>query len=117
MGRHQVDRLAVNEDRAGVGPLEAGQDAEQRGLAATVRSEQTDEVTGGHAEVDVLEDWDLVPLGKVPGLELELPAVFRPGRESSCLAVSNRPGWATSRRRSKKGLDHGRALLASFAPV
>jgi hypothetical protein len=45
------DRPAVQEHHASRGRLDAADDAEQRGLAAAVRPEETDELSRVHAEV------------------------------------------------------------------
>ena len=49
-GRHVADL-----DGAGVGWIESAELAEQRRLAAPVRSEHGDDLAGGHDEVDVVE--------------------------------------------------------------
>ena len=47
--------LAVEEDRALIGGLQAGDDAQQRGLARARRAEQRDQLAGGHVEAHVVE--------------------------------------------------------------
>jgi hypothetical protein len=46
---------AVDLDLAGVGRLQAGDDPQQRGLAAAARAEQRGEATGGDLHRDVVE--------------------------------------------------------------
>ena len=60
LGRHP-DRVArqhapAGADHAGVGPLEPGDRAQQRGLAAPARSEEGDDLAGADLQVDVHED-------------------------------------------------------------
>jgi hypothetical protein len=49
-GRHRGDVLAVDQDRPGIGGLEAGHDAQGGGLAAAGRSEQRDELARRHLD-------------------------------------------------------------------
>jgi hypothetical protein len=57
--RHGRDVAPADDDRAGVGPLEPGEDPQQRRLAAARRSEQGDDRAGLDREVDVVEDLGL----------------------------------------------------------
>ena len=47
---------ARHHDRAGVGPLEAGQHHQQGRLAGTGRADQANRLAAPYIEVDVLED-------------------------------------------------------------
>jgi hypothetical protein len=47
--------LAAEQDAAGVGRFQAGDDAQQRGLAAARRAQQRDQFAGVDVQVDVLQ--------------------------------------------------------------
>ena len=55
VGRGAGDVGAGHQHGAGVGELEAGRDAQRRGLAAPGRSEQRDELALAYVEVEALE--------------------------------------------------------------
>ena len=61
-------RPAADGDRAHIGPIEAGDDVQQRGLAATGRTDQHHQFAGPDIQVDVLQDPGLAArrIGKVP---------------------------------------------------
>jgi hypothetical protein len=55
------DRLAVEQDLAGVGAVDAGQELDQRRLAGSVLPEQDVNLAGPHVEVHVcqcLDTWE-----------------------------------------------------------
>ncbi len=49
------DRLAMQRDLAGIRPLEAGDQAEQRRLAAAGGAEDGDQLAGADVEVDIVQ--------------------------------------------------------------
>ena len=53
-GEWNVDRLAVEEDLALVGPVEAGEDVRERALAGAVLAEQRVHLALGRLEVDAV---------------------------------------------------------------
>ena len=53
-GEPKRDRLAVEQDLAGVGPVQPGQDVHQRALAGAVLAEQGVDLAGAQVEVDVV---------------------------------------------------------------
>ena len=55
LGRQVGGLGALDRDGAGVGGVQAGDDAQQRGLAATARPEQRGELPGGQGDGDVVE--------------------------------------------------------------
>ena len=56
LGRQRIDPLVAQADGAGIGPLETGDDAQQRRLAAARRSEQRQDLAGSDLERDAFED-------------------------------------------------------------
>ena len=46
--------FAVKEDVAAIGGLQSGDDAQQRGLAATLRPEEGNQFAGGHLKGDII---------------------------------------------------------------
>jgi hypothetical protein len=99
----QVDRLAVDQHRPDVRPLQPGQDPQQGRLPAAVRPEQADKIAGRHLQAQVLEDWDLVALREAPDLEPDPPRLPRavPDR----LRLHGRhltPGWLWSSARGPR---------------
>ncbi len=57
LGRHRIgERIdAGTRDRAGVGPQQAGNHAQGRGLAGTVRAEQRIKFAGAHVQVETVD--------------------------------------------------------------
>ncbi|SHJ57840.1 hypothetical protein SAMN02745194_02886 [Roseomonas rosea] len=55
VGRNAQQVRAVQRHRAGIGCLEAGDHAQQRGLAGARAAEQGEELAGGHVERDAVE--------------------------------------------------------------
>src|SRR5262249_53211773 len=53
--RHHADVPARLDDRAGALRLQAGDDAQQRGLATTRRAEEADELAAPDREIDVAQ--------------------------------------------------------------
>src|SRR5947207_12592512 len=49
------DGLAVETDLAGIGPVEPGDQIEQRGLAGTVRAYDADQIAFGEVEIDAVD--------------------------------------------------------------
>ena len=47
--------LPMEADRAGIGELEAGDDAQQRGLARSGRTQQREQLAGGDVEVETID--------------------------------------------------------------
>ena len=58
MRRRQLDAIAGQLDRPGIGLLRPGQDLEQRRLPGAVLAEQRMDLAGAHREVDVVERLD-----------------------------------------------------------
>jgi hypothetical protein len=58
VGRQRGDVASVQEQAAGVGLLESGQEAQERGLAAAAGAEQRKELAGAHAEGDAIHGLD-----------------------------------------------------------
>ncbi|BCB75239.1 hypothetical protein Pflav_016490 [Phytohabitans flavus] len=54
--RQAVDSAAADDDGAAVGSLEAGHDAQQRGLAGAGAAQQRGQLAGGQVEVDAGQD-------------------------------------------------------------
>jgi hypothetical protein len=69
-GRDVVDALAVEDDVAGGGRLEARDQAQQRRLAATRGADEHDELAVGDREVDAVDDLGFAE-GLVDALEFE----------------------------------------------
>ena len=70
VGRHALDEVARDADEALVGLLEPGEHAQRGRLAAPARTEQRQELTGFHFEVDVVHrDGPAEPLGDVDDLD------------------------------------------------
>ena len=79
LGRRLVgDVAAVDEDRAAGGVLEAGDQPEQRGLAAAGGADEDDELAVLDVEVDVRDDVDVAE-GLSTSLSSMLPMVSSPG--------------------------------------
>ncbi|MCY1227101.1 hypothetical protein D9M72_393610 [compost metagenome] len=57
-GRHGVDDLAVDGKLAARRPVETGDHAQQRGLAAARRADEDDELAVPNLQVDVMDDVD-----------------------------------------------------------
>ena len=55
LGREAGDVAAVEPDRAGVGPVEPGDEIEQRRLAGAVRADDADELALGDVEIDAID--------------------------------------------------------------
>src|SRR5207237_8867069 len=53
--RHAVPDAIVEEDLAGVGPLEAGDHPERRRLAAARAAHEADELTGTHVQREAVD--------------------------------------------------------------
>ncbi len=58
MRRHAGHVLAVDQDAAGVGRLEAGQQAQQRGLAAARAAQQGEQLAAFDVEIDAVDGGD-----------------------------------------------------------
>jgi hypothetical protein len=67
MRRHIGHVLAIDQDAPGAGPLEAGEQAQQRGLAAAGRPQQGEQLVGADLERDVVDRGNLAkPLARPP---------------------------------------------------
>ena len=65
-----IDHAAVERDRAGARPLEPGDGAQRRGLAAAARTEQREQLAVGHVEGHVLHGVDDgAARGRIVGME------------------------------------------------
>ena len=66
-----VDRLAIDDDRAGIRRVEPGQDVQHRGLAAAGMPDQADEFAAVHAEPEIAED-DMAGIGARHALDRDI---------------------------------------------
>ena len=71
LGAGAVDRLAFDQDLAGIARDQAGDDLEQRGLAAAARTEQGRELALGERQVDVAQRLDAVVVGLADVLDFD----------------------------------------------
>ncbi len=55
-----ADRLVTDDDAPGVGPVEAGDQVQQRALARARRTRQEDELAAAHVERDVAQRGDVL---------------------------------------------------------
>ena len=97
---------AVDDDATGIGHFEAGDDPQQRGLAAARRSEESDEFAMPDVERNVVEGGKAPEaLGEVPDFDAHAAAVALNGVSASrvlstAFAVLTAASWARSARHS-----------------
>jgi hypothetical protein len=72
--------LAIEGNLAGIGPVEAGDDAQQRGLAGTGRTEQRQQLAIVDLEIDAIEGFEATELlDEIPDFNGHLRRVLRRG--------------------------------------
>ena len=98
--RLELDLLAVDEDPPGVGPVEAGQDLDQRRLPGAVVADQAEHLAVPEVERDVLERShdaealaDVLDPDRIGGGARALGG--RRGRRLAHDALPSRPDWRT----------------------
>src|SRR3989454_11738734 len=85
VGRTTGDVLAAEADRSGVGGKGAGDDVEQRGLAATVGADDAAQLPGADGQVDPPQDVEPAePLGDPADLEERWGHGTRPATITPC---------------------------------
>jgi hypothetical protein len=85
VGAQVADRLALEQDLAGVQWVKAGDRAQQRGLAAAARAEQREECAARDVDADVLQrDMRAIGLADVPELDMAHGRPSASGRITSC---------------------------------
>ena len=106
VGREAADGLAGQPDLAAIGPVEAGDDVEQGGLAGPVRTDQAGEAAGLDAEIDAVEHLDAVEATRQPADREEFAHASCPcrlrgaagaGRSGKC-----RRAWSFQKSRSSR---------------
>src|SRR5690606_38212797 len=112
LGRHPDpgadEDAAADGDGARVGPLEPGDRAQERRLAAAARPEQGDDRAGGHVQVDAAQDL-LAPEALVVPQVVDVAALV--GQHASLRTV----GAANGPRPARAGRAEGRATAPARA--
>ena len=89
IGRHAREILAVEQDVAGIRPLETGDHPQQRGLAAPGRSEQREELAGINVERQPIDGGESAEaLGQT--IDTQQRTRIALGRQSGTLSRSDR---------------------------
>src|SRR5436190_14045195 len=93
--------LAVKGDFTPIRPVEAGDDAEQRGLAGAGRAEQRQQLAVINPEIDAIERGEIAELlAEVSDFNCHLRPALRPvvAPERSLRSASPAPAWRAAKR-------------------